>query len=176
MEDPPMSSDLLLDLKIRPSMSLYLESDTAGSLLVDASTSHLVGRPYSAGNNSTSPSSTKIDIHITASNSTIHFAKATSVEVNSLNNEIPIELDHFAPSLTQYNITIKVSPYHSNGTIYTATTQLIRLPQRTDGGSVTRLDHLYGGLSVLKGNETDWSLIFPYTYYGAQYRFFEQNS
>ncbi|GAB7354129.1 hypothetical protein MBLNU459_g4692t1 [Dothideomycetes sp. NU459] len=165
MEDPAISNEPLLDLKIRPRMSLYLDSDAAGSLLVDASISHLVGEPYHSSNISTSHTKSQLHIRITTGNATVHSVKTSTIEVDSINNEIPISLDQFPPSLIPYNITIKASPTHSNRTVYTATTQLIRLPHRLDGGSTTKLDNLYGGLSVLKGNETEWSLIFPYTYY-----------
>ncbi|TPR05697.1 ABC transporter family protein [Aspergillus niger] len=44
-EQPSYSSTPLLNLKVRPRMSIYLETDAKGSLLVDTTVSHLVGDP-----------------------------------------------------------------------------------------------------------------------------------
>lgn len=52
--------------------------------------------------------------------------------------------------------------------IYIASTKLLRLPSRKDGGGVTKIDSLYGGLLVkftgTSGNGS-WTPIFPYSYY-----------
>ncbi len=52
---------------------------------------------------------------------------------------------------------------------YTATTELYFIPERTDGGSVVKVDNLYGGLQIqdyLK-NSTAWTPLFPYTFYNS---------
>lgn len=147
-------------------MSLYLESDSIGSFLVDTSISYIVGRPYLNGNNSRHVNQTTLEIKISFGNSTTLDMNTTSVGIGSTDQEIQFDLEQFPPSLTPYNVTLQGSLPYSNGARYAASTQFVRLPRRTDGGSATRLDNLYGGLSVVKGNETEWSLIFPYTYYG----------
>ena len=52
--------------------------------------------------------------------------------------------------------------------VYIASTKLLRLPSRKDGGSITKIDNLYGGLLVTftgtSGNGP-WTPIFPYSYY-----------
>lgn len=166
-EEPAKSSVPLLDLKIRPRMSLYLDSDHVGSLLIDASLSYLVGEPFITGNNSSAvQKKTELDIQIASENSSLPVIYKGLMDVDSVNNEISVSLDQFPPSLNPYDIVITASIPWKNQTLYSARTQLLRLPSRTDGGSITKLDNLYGGLSVLKGNETKFSLIFPYTYYG----------
>ena len=156
-EEPAISVEPLLNLKFRPRMHLYLDSDTDGSFLIDAGISNQVGEPYESGNSS-GPAILQVSI---ASNSRV--LANTTVVIGSVNNEVNVSFSYFPPSVDPYSITLK-------GTLgsqaYEASTQLTRLPSRTDGGSVTRLDNLYGGLSVKKGNETGWTLLYPYTYYG----------
>ncbi|KKY15758.1 putative glycoside hydrolase subgroup catalytic core [Phaeomoniella chlamydospora] len=166
LSDPEKSTVPLLDLKIRPRMTLYLDTDTEGSFLVDAGISYLVGQPYTAAHLSYGQKnkSTKLKLEITSNGEKLSLNDSL-IEVDTVDNEIIIDLALFPPASEPYNISVSASPVHGNGTVFTATTELLRLPSRDDGGSVTRLDNLYGGLSVRKGNETEWSLIFPYTYY-----------
>lgn len=146
-------------------MSLYLASDTVGSFLIDATVSNLIGEPFFGGNVSAiSPNGTFLDIEISVGNQTV--VSGRKISIGSTDNEIEIALEQFLPSLTPYNISLSASLSSLNGSIYTAATELVRLPRRTDGGSSTRLDHLYGGISTQKGNKTEWNLVFPYTYYG----------
>lgn len=88
--------------------------------------------------------------------------------MNSTGTLFDFHLSEFEPAFTPYNISIvAIGP----GThIYTASTQLSRLPRRKDGGSVTNIDGLYGGLLVkttLTPNSSDgaWTPLFPYSYY-----------
>ena len=151
-------------------MSLYLDSDHIGSFLVDASLSYLVGQPFIAANTSGfNETKSGLKIQITTRNYSVPAILEAMVDVGSVNNEIPISLDIFPPSLSPYEIILTASDPDTNQTIYSAKTELLRLPSRKDGGSVTKLDNLYGGLSVLKGNESEFSLIFPYTYYGEAF-------
>lgn len=168
LEDPIKSSTPLLDFKISPRMNIYLESDTQGSFLIDASISYLVGQKYPATISSSSYESSKLSLEIFIYSSAIKSVNQTSIIVDTVNNEILFSLKPFPATLDPYNVTVFGTLSQSNATVFTASTKLYKLPNRADGGSVTRLDNLYGGLSVRKGVEVEWSLIFPFTYYGKQ--------
>lgn len=146
-------------------MNLYLESETIGSFLIESSISYLVGQPYAQFINSSYGNKTELEISIVVNNTTKVSINTTSVEIGKT-SEIYFDLGQLSANSAGYTVTIQGSLPHSESSLYTATTELLYLPRRTDGGSVTRIDNLYGGLSVLKGNDTEWSLIFPYTYYG----------
>ncbi|KAE9976952.1 hypothetical protein EG328_002345, partial [Venturia inaequalis] len=165
LEDPAKSSTPLLDFKISPRMNIYLESDVQGSFLVDASISYLVGQQFPAANSSSSYKSAELLVEILVNGDSIKPGNRTSIGIDTARNEILFSLESFPATLVPYNVTATGTLSSSNHTVFTATTKLYKLPSRTDGGSVTRLDNLYGGLSVRKGVETDWSLIFPFTYY-----------
>ncbi|EED13907.1 conserved hypothetical protein [Talaromyces stipitatus ATCC 10500] len=165
-EGPPRSSTPLLNLKVRPRMNIYLESDVDGSLLVDATVSYLTGEPLAGTADFISGrGKSNVTLDITSDGISI-VSKQYSVTLDSHDNEIPINFTKFSPRLTPYNITVVATVSHGNTeSKMKANTELYRLPQRTDGGSATRLDHLYGGLAVMKGKDTEWTPIFPYTYY-----------
>ena len=153
-------------------MSIYLASDSEGSLLVDAVVSHLTGEPISLTPQLPSRSldwKPKLLIDVTVDGEkevTLNAKHDYLVGLDTRDNELSISLDQFPPRLTPYSITIKATLVEGDIKSFQATTKLYRLPQRTDGGSAARVDHLYGGLSVLKGSQTEWTSIFPYTYYG----------
>ncbi|PYH97257.1 hypothetical protein BO71DRAFT_438914 [Aspergillus ellipticus CBS 707.79] len=168
-EQPSYSSTPLLDLKVRPRMSIYLESDTTGSLLVDTAVSHLTGDPLpilpSTAADSKQPIHLTIDI-LTSNGTSVASITNNTLTLDTTNNDIPLPFDslHLTPQRTPYTITTTVSLPNTT-TTFTTSTDLYYLPQRTDGGSATRIDHLHGGLSYLRGEDTTWTPIFPFTYY-----------
>ncbi|KAL1311383.1 hypothetical protein AAFC00_001551 [Neodothiora populina] len=159
-EEPTVSSVPLLDFRIRPRMTLYLESDSVGSFLVDASVSDQIGEPLYTASNVSSSTKEKLHYTITVGNSSVVKVNATTLELGTSDNEVHFDPHEIPVSPTPYKVTIHGSLHGQN---FTANTELLRLPKTK--GSATRLDNLYGGLSVQKPNSTTWDLMFPYTYY-----------
>ena len=144
-------------------MSLYLEDDAYGSFVVDASMSDYVGSKLELnGHNAGSYADHKLNI--------AYFLEGQPFRVNSSAAHIGQKTEHHFDllqldiSTTAHNITAVATLSGSNST-FSAGTSLLRLPLRTDNGSATRLDHLYGGLAVRRGEGTAWKPIFSYTYY-----------
>jgi hypothetical protein len=46
LEDPVLSTSLLLDLTIRPRMNIYIASDDYASFIIDARISYIHGEPF----------------------------------------------------------------------------------------------------------------------------------
>ena len=93
-------------------------------------------------------------------------ASDIKVKINSTGTLASFSLIPFTPSFSPYNISIVCS----NDTKYTASTQFLRLPSRTDGGSVTKIDNLRGALLVNSSTESSWKNsvfrpLFPYSFY-----------
>lgn len=156
-------------------MNLYLASDNYASFIVDASISYFVGESYynttmQPNSNVTAPFN-KLFIEIIEDDSGIVLSNFQNVSVNSTSNEIVVGLARLPPQLAPYNITI-TGGSQDGAQLYTAKTQLHRLPNRNDTGSVVKLDNLYGGLLVQNytANATTWSPLFPYSFYGTQSR------
>ena len=154
-------------------MNIYTADDQTGSLIVDAALSNIHGTPYynttgSLQNNGgvSSEPFTTLYIDISDADSGAALVSGANVTVNSTGNEFEFSLSNITSRTTPYNIVLYGASQDGNQT-YTATTQLYRLPSRTDGGSVTKLDHLYGGLMVQNYlvNSKSWSPLFPYSYY-----------
>ena len=76
------------------------------------------------------------------------------------------DLSKFEARFEPYSISITATGPDAH--VYTATIQLLRLPNRSDGGSVTKIDSLYGALLVKSAttpNPDQWTPLFPYSYY-----------
>ncbi|RAH67875.1 uncharacterized protein BO66DRAFT_430387 [Aspergillus aculeatinus CBS 121060] len=173
-EEPSHSATPLLNLKVRPRMSIYLSNDPSGSLLVDTSVSHRIGDPLpltatASSNHSAQALHLRIDISDTNGTALTSITNYT-LPLDTRNNEIPIPLQDFPARLQPYTVTVHATLPSSNATsknptTFTKSTSLYRLPRRTDGGSATRIDNLYGGLAYQTSTEESWTSIFPYTYY-----------
>ena len=154
-------------------MNLYTADDQTGSFVVDAAISNIHGAPYynttgSLQNNGSVSSRpfTTLYVDISDADSGAALVSGANVTVNSTGNEIEFSLSNFTSRTAPYNIVLYGASQDGNQT-YTATTQLYRLPSRTDGGSITKLDRLYGGLMVQDylSNSTSWEPLFPYSFY-----------
>ncbi|KAH8881040.1 hypothetical protein GQ53DRAFT_702946 [Thozetella sp. PMI_491] len=158
--EPPISTVPLLDLRVRPRMSIYLETETTGSLLIDASISYQVGQPLQSSQFARSmPSSAALRVEIFANGILLN---TTRITVGSTNNEVPIDLKTISPDLGASNVNIRATL--GCNTTYVASTDFFLLPSPDYRGSVSRIDNLYGGLWIQRG-DTPWRHIFPYTYY-----------
>lgn len=165
-EEPAKSDVPLLNLRVKPRMSIYLETDQIASLLIDAGISDHVGQPLPfnyTGHFSNVTTALSVDI---VYNGTI--IDTVAVNVGSVDVEVPLDLSQFATSLDGFNISVQTTIGGSYS--YQASTEVFKLPTPDNYGSVSRLDSLYGGLWVQRDDE-DWKHIFPYTYYGG-YRAF----
>jgi len=170
LETPALASSPMLVLSVRPRMSLYLPSDSYASFIVDASLSLITGDAYVNStydkNTNLTNAFTTLFIEIRMTETGLELVGNRNVSINSTSSEFVFSLAQLTPQLTPYNISITGSS--SDGVhFYTATTQLHYLPARTDGGSVTKIDSLYGSLLVQDyiNDSTDWTPLFPYTYY-----------
>ncbi|GFN14107.1 uncharacterized protein AtWU_03907 [Aspergillus tubingensis] len=177
-EHPSYSSTPLLDLKVRPRMSIYLETDASGSLLVDTTVSHLVGDPLPAKPNTNyTDQHLHLDIHILSNETPIASITNYTLPLNTSKAEIPLSFDGLAPKLTPYTITTTATLISSiTNTTFTTTSELFYLLQRTDGGSATRIDHRTGMLSYIQDQSVTWTPIFPYTYYAQWSLYWDTNT
>ena len=151
-------------------MNIYIAGESYASFVVDAPISYMHGSSFVNGSfnkqdNITSPFTT-LFIDVSVEESGLDLLSGRNITVNSTSNEFVFSLAGLAPRFNPYAIVI-VGASGDGAQSYTATTDLYYLPARTDGGSVTKVDNLYGGLLVqdyLK-NSTAWTQLFPYTFY-----------
>lgn len=169
LETLELSSVPLLDLSIRPRMSLYFAGEEFGSFIVDAAISFMNGKPYVNASlnmkvNITNPFD-KLFIDISLA-SGMDLVSSRNVTVNTTSNEIGFSLSGLTPRFEPYQVVMTGASGDATQ-FFTATTDFYYLPERSDGGSVTKIDNLYGGLVVQDylTNSTEWLPIFPYTFY-----------
>ncbi|KAF4781637.1 hypothetical protein HER10_EVM0001418 [Colletotrichum scovillei] len=160
--EPAISSVPLLRLKVRPRLSIYLETDATASLLIDAAVSNQVGSPLPVGygSNYTNSTSKPLTVEILLGEDVL---ATEEVALGSRDNEVDLPLDSLTPRMEAYNITIRTKLDSSH--VYEGWTEFPYLPYPEDYGSVSRIDNLYGGLLAQRGKDADWDLIFAYTYY-----------
>ncbi|KAJ5246196.1 hypothetical protein N7468_001179 [Penicillium chermesinum] len=142
-------------------MSLYTAAESKASLIIDADISYIRGDPlYVTG----SHNAQDLQLEISIADADLQLQR--SVPINSSSNEIEFSLRHLSPRLEPYLVTLKATRGDAR-TVYSATTQLHHLPSRTDGGSTTKLDSLFGGLLVQNSDSSTWRPLFPYSYYAS---------
>lgn len=153
-----MSSTPLLRLKAKPRMSIYLDTDNAATVLVDAEVSYQAGEAISETFVTTPPH----QLQVTISSEGVSLGSAT-LDIGSSDNEIPISLAHLSARIDPYHLTVQATL--ANSTVYLTTTNFSYLHHPDSHGSVARLDNLYGGIQAQRDRNTPWIDIYPYTYY-----------
>ncbi|KAJ5620619.1 hypothetical protein N7510_004603 [Penicillium lagena] len=141
-------------------MSLYAAGDRAGSFIVNAEISHLRGEQWDDDE-----VSQDLQVEISIDETQLHLKH--TVTVDSSSTEVDFPLGDIPARFEPYPVTVKASRPDGRK-VYTAKTQLYHLPRRTDGGSITKLDSLYGGLLVQKQTSDStptWSPLLPYSFY-----------
>lgn len=138
-------------------MSIYLDTDTTVSVLVDAEiVYYATGEPI-ADAYLTSPAQA-LEVTVSSEGTGLGYAL---LDVGSSDNEVAISLAGLSARMEPYNLTIEA--VLANSTVYTAFTSLSYLPYPDSYGSVARLDNLYGGTHAQRGRNSSWVEIYPYT-------------
>lgn len=160
--EPAISDVPLLRLKVRPRLSIYLETDASANLLIDAAISNQVGTPLPPGYGSNVSASAAKPLTVEILSGEVVIA-TEEIDLGSRDNEVSLDLGSFTPRMETYNLTVRTTLDSSH--IYSDWTDFSYLPYPEDYGSVVRLDNLYGGLLAQRGQDAPWDLIFAYTYY-----------
>lgn len=168
LEAPKRSEKPLLNLQVYPRMNIYLEDETSASLIVDASLSYTTGKAYCSDsyNGFIASDDAKFRFSVVRADTGASLLEGAEIAVNSSSNELPISLSSLPARMEAYELIIKTTTSHCSQ-IISVKTQIYKLPKRTDGGSITKLDNLYGGLLIQETllNASTWKPIFPYSFY-----------
>lgn len=161
---PPPPSVPRLTIQVRPRMSLYTPPDVSGSFIVDSYFSKPNGNE-TAFDQAKENKDDNIKLEIIVEEASLHLQSSLGAGITT--QEVPFSLRDFVPRFRSYSVTLTVTHNSSTRQVYNATTQLFYLPGRTDGGSITKVDSLYGGLLVQNymNGSTAWSSLLPYSYF-----------
>ncbi|KAF2456422.1 hypothetical protein BDY21DRAFT_287945 [Lineolata rhizophorae] len=177
---PEPSRFLLLDLRVFPRMSVYTADDSEGSFILEARTSRTRGIPYCSGNIQRHDvfSVDPVELAFEVSDAETGRTLVTGLEAPalSISHEVSISIGDLMPRFAPYTINVKLILPDCDQ-IYTTSTKIFRLPRRDDGGGVTKIDQLYGGLMVQDylSNSTEWKPLFPFSYYVSWGGWLEQD-
>ncbi|KAF7186313.1 hypothetical protein HII31_12388 [Pseudocercospora fuligena] len=184
---PDKSSKPLLNLKIAPRMSIYLENEDHGSFLIDAAISHYVGEPIHDPNNEfegesltsrarsramglkrdleAASAGTQLSIRLSIGDKALKIKGSETIQLGKV-AEVDFSFDDISARNEPHKVTLRAET--KDGQKFSTSTELLRLPSK-DKGTAVRIDNGYGGLDVRhfgKGS-SDWKPIFPYSYYGV---------
>lgn len=173
LEKPRSLPYPMLDLQIQPRMRPYLEEDDYGFFIIDTPLSNI---DHDASDEF--PVLAQEDAHLNLysyiwdsdflsfdiyrNDTNDHIAVPGHVSINTTGTTVGFPLNIFAPSFEPYIIRLVASG--ASGHKYTAFTQLLRLPKRNDGGSVAKIDNMFGALLV-KDVDGSWKPLLPYSFY-----------
>lgn len=183
MERPSLnepSGALWLQLSAYPRYNFYLETEEAGSFLVDTQLSDRgqLGTPY---RNSTSGKDggcedgeepfleMLVTVGVWGPGKNITLVRDAKVPVNATGIEVPFNITLARSVIISGNTSAQFtvqgkSPDGSQ--IFTSTTSLEILPERSDGGSMARIDRLTGGIHVhSRLTNSTWESLFPVGFY-----------
>ena len=173
LERPRILPYPVLNLQIRPRMHPYLEEDDHGFFIIDTLLSD-IDRNVSDESLILLQEDTHFNLYsyiwdsdflsfdIYRDDSNDHIAGPGNFSVNTTGTTVGFSLTFFAPSFEPYSIRLVASG--ATGHKYTAYTQLLRLPKRNDGGSVTKIDNVFGALLV-QDVDKSWRPLLPYSFY-----------
>ncbi|KAJ4352209.1 uncharacterized protein N0V89_007556 [Didymosphaeria variabile] len=172
--DPPVLNSgpnpLRLRLNVYPRYNFYLETEKNASFLVDTRVSDQdpYGKPYvnstSGKDNETEPFNElvlKVWIGHTIAVDNVR------IPINSTGIEIPFDLDLAKLTGEAGPGAFEISGSSPDGLqTYDDLARVIVLPERSDGGSMARLDHLNGGVHVSSSlTKGAWRSILPMGFY-----------
>ncbi|KAI0536742.1 hypothetical protein GGR58DRAFT_474405 [Xylaria digitata] len=163
---PPTNGSTFLHVQFKPRYSLYLSTETKASFVVNAALSPWFGEEYA---NSTSDGASTDPFTELLFSINLAGGDAPLVEdriaINATGVEFEFDLSGLEPKMTPYEVVLSGSSVHGDQK-YTTTSELLYLPDNPEG-SVTKIDHVKGGLlfkNARTGNE--FAPLMPYGYYG----------
>ncbi|KAI1263714.1 hypothetical protein F5Y18DRAFT_125054 [Xylariaceae sp. FL1019] len=160
---PPTNGSTYLYVQFKPRYSLYLDTESKASFVVNAALSPWFGVPYTNESiEDTGGYPTDLNFEIKLIDNGELLVKGT-IGVNETGREYEFSLAGLTPSKTPYGVTLSGSSADRD-VQYSTTSELVYLP---DNPSVTKIDHLKGSLLFKNPSTSDEFVPFlPYGYYG----------
>ncbi|KAI1111735.1 hypothetical protein F5Y14DRAFT_464329 [Nemania sp. NC0429] len=170
--EPPTNGSTFLHVQFRPRYSLYLATEKQASFVVNAALSPWFGDPYAdSTNHGSEPEKEAFDdllfsIHLAESGAQLVKSR---IRINQTGVEFPFDLSKLKlkPRTAPYAVVLTGTSPRGGSRKYTATSELLYLPETPRGGSATKIDNLNGGL-LFKSARTAGRFVplLPYGYYG----------
>lgn len=146
-------------MQFKPRYSLYLDSEETGEFVVNAPLTQFFGKPW--------PNSTAeqfvFSINLVSNSEPL---VENRIAVNSTGNVFGFDLSRLTASLDPIEVVLYGAPEGGDPT-WTATSELFYLPEK-DGGSVTKLDNLNGGMLFRNGaSNNTFEPLLAYGFYSS---------
>ncbi|KAL2209673.1 hypothetical protein CC79DRAFT_1271127, partial [Sarocladium strictum] len=160
LEEPDQSKVPLLDLRLSPRHSIYVGGESEAELIIDAAISRIHGEPIHACLGG--KKSGKLTVVVETEG--VELVNSI-VDVDTSDNLLSFDLSALEPRDEPYALILTATSKKpkAKGKEYTATAELFYLPAK-EGGSVVKIDYLYG--SLLVRNEKTGGKFVPFFSYG----------
>lgn len=161
--DPPQpTGGAKLNLDVYSRYEFYIESETRGSFVVDAK----IGDGTGSGNETVGFKELQLKVWDEDSGKSV--VEDVRVSVNATGVEVPFDLGLAKKSSGE--ILFRVLGTSPDGKQrYEEVVKVVILPDRSDGGSMARVDRLNGGIYIASGRgangEWNWKAVLPMGFY-----------
>ncbi|KAF2666168.1 hypothetical protein BT63DRAFT_416572 [Microthyrium microscopicum] len=180
IEAPKQSSQPLLDLRVYPRFNIYTDGEQAAELVVDAAISYTTGVPlcdFRGFYSLDSIKAPKLELTVMSNNSAIAISR---IGIDTTGNGVWFSLQEFQSQFVAHELEVQATLPGCQSS-FKIPTRFTKLPKRTDGGTMSRLDRKTGTLyvedysvqpafqvqqpGVSAVSQINWKPILPYSYY-----------
>lgn len=165
---PQTSSEPLLAFRCSPVIKPYLAADRSGAFIIDTQVTNTRVAGTSSIKNVEKASGLHVSISVNG-----HSLANGSVPLNASAHEMTFSLDALQPQHEAFNLECTAKT--ADGQTFKANTTLLRLPDRTDGGSVTKMDLRTGAMLVPNATTGEWETVFPLGFYTSFSGYLDSN-
>lgn len=156
--NPRSSNEPLLAFRCSPAIKPYLEEDATGAFIIDTQVTNTGVAGTSIIRNVKASSELHVTIAVNG-----HTLTSGTVPLNASAHELSFSLKSLNSQHEAFDIECTAKT--SDGQMFKANTALLKLPNRTDGGSVTKMDLRTGAMLVKNSATSGWETIFPLGFY-----------
>ncbi|EJD04861.1 uncharacterized protein FOMMEDRAFT_132713 [Fomitiporia mediterranea MF3/22] len=156
---PELSKEPLLVFRCAPAIQPYLADDSSGTIIIDTLVTNVKIADTTPIQNVDAAVS---GLHVSISVNGQTLANGP-VSLNASAHEFTLPLGSLKPQSDAFNV--ECTARMEDGQTFKTSTTLLRLPNRTDGGSVTKMDFRTGAMLVQNSTTKEWETVFPLGFY-----------
>ncbi|OCB91484.1 hypothetical protein A7U60_g1259 [Sanghuangporus baumii] len=157
---PETSSEPLLVFRCAPAIQPYLAEDTSASIIIDSRVTNLKIADTTPIESVEKTARSGLHVSISVNGRALTSGR---VPMNASAHELPFSLAPLRPQTNEFNVNCIAQT--DDGQTFRSNTTLLRLPNRTDGGSVTKMDLRTGAMLVKNETTNTWDTLFPLGFY-----------
>lgn len=171
-QNPETSTEPLLMFRCAPAIQPYLAEDASGSIVIDTrvTNSKIAGTTPIQSSSFEKMARSGLRVSVSVDGRTLATGR---VSPNASAHELSFSLSPLKPRPNEFSVECVAQT--DDGQTFRTNTTLLRLPNRTDGGSVTKMDFRTGAMLVKNETTRTWETLFPLGFYTSFGGYLETN-